>query len=378
MTDGPIPLLDLFYELRQRNFPLGASDYITALTALVDGPSIASREDLIFMCQLVWAKSPDEQKQVAETLAGLLPKELTEDELNALNREDALSELPAPTISPELESKPSSQAPEPTPAPLSQKDLGSAEDYSSRGEQTLTFTMADRTIVDTIQMPAVKPTWHLNPYLDFVGSLPVTKRQMKRAWRYYRRMRRTGPPAELDVQATIEEIYQRGVFLKPVLIPRRQNQARILVLIDEQGSMVPFRRITEALMESAKQSGLARASILFFHDVPGGRLFYDPWLNKSEAVARVLPNFMDAGVLLISDGGAARGDYDPNRLRQTKEFIEKVRRYTPHVVWLNPTPRERWPGATAGAIREECAIPMFELDRAGLDAAVNIMKGSGH
>jgi len=42
---------------------------------------------------------------------------------------------------------------------------------------------------------------------------------------------------------------------------------------------------------------------------------------------------------------------------------------------VNPTPASRWPNTSAAAIRRECAVPMFTLDRAGLDAAVDVMRG---
>jgi uncharacterized protein len=376
VTAGATPLLDLFFELRQRNFPLSTSDYMTALEALVVGNGVTTRADLTFMCQLVWAKSPEEQKQVAEALAEALPIELSEEELIALNREaEQVLPAPRPPAAPKFEPPtPSSPSvPEPT---TPQERSGETQALPAAGE--LKFSVARTSGGELVAMPVARSTWHMNPHLDFVGSLPVTKRQMKRAWRYYRRMRRTGPAVELDVEATIEEIYRRGIFLKPVMIPRRLNQARMLVLMDEQGSMVPFRRVTQALLESATQSGLARASVFFFHDVPGRHLFHDPWLSRPEVVERVLGTFIDSGVLIISDGGAARGRVDPNRFTQTKEFIQKVRWYTPNVAWLNPTPTERWPGTTAENIREQCTIPMFELDRAGLDAAVGVLKGKGH
>ena len=145
--------------------------------------------------------------------------------------------------------------------------------------------------------------------------------------------------------------------------------------LDERGSMVPFRRVTQALLDSARQSGFARASLLFFHDVPGEHLFHDPWLNAHESTVRVLQSFIDAGVLVISDAGSARGNFEQSRVEQTNKFIQLVRRYTQNIAWLNPTPVERWSGNSAAAIRQECAVPMFELNRLGLDAAVNIMRG---
>ena len=367
-------LVDLFYELRQRNFPLGTSDYVTALGALTKG-AVTSRADLLFICQLVWAKSPEEQRQIAEVFAALLPQEFNEDDLTTLSGETGMAETSAlPTV--EFASEAPGPAPiEPQPS-QSQSGEGpeDAESPLPDADPRSMFSLKWGTDMNLMARPTKTP-WHLNPNLDFVGSLPITKRQMNRAWRYNRRMRRVGAPVELDVDATIEAIYKQGIFLKPVLIPRRQNQSRILILIDERGSMIPFRRVTQALADSARHGGLARVSLFFFHDVPGEQLFHDPWLTRNEPVVRVLESFRDAGVLVVSDGGAARGNFEQSRVEQTRVFIQLVRRYTQNVAWLNPTPAKRWNRTTVAAIRDECAVPMFELNRTGLDAAVNVLRG---
>lgn len=376
MTNVVAPLLDLFYELRQRNFPLGTADYVTALNALITG-AVTSRADLLFICQLVWAKSPEEQRQVADAFAKSMPEELTETDLQALSEELRLAEISALPTPDEFASE-LSQSPMPAASEPSHSRLEEAQEGLDPAQQNVNlsslFGLDHGMEADLLARPT-KTSWHLNPNFDFVGSLPITKRQMKRAWRYNRRMRRIGAPVELDVEATIKEIYRQGIFLKPVLIPRRQNQARVLILIDERGSMVPFRRVTQALIDSAKHSGLAKTSPLFFHDVPGEHLYGDPWLTKNEPAVQVLQSFMNAGVLIVSDGGSARGNFEQSRLEQTRDFIQLVRQYTQNFAWLNPTPVERWNGTTAAAIRQACAVPMFELNRTGLDAAVNVLRG---
>src|SRR4029079_3262028 len=74
-------------KLQRRNYPLGVSDYSLALEALSRGTSVASREDLIFLCQSLWAKSLAEQNEIAAELNRLLPKRLTVAELEALQAE---------------------------------------------------------------------------------------------------------------------------------------------------------------------------------------------------------------------------------------------------------------------------------------------------
>src|SRR5262245_56445488 len=82
MTDESSPLLKAFYKLRERQFPLGVQEYLNALRALSCGFGIGSRERLVFMCQTLWAKSLDEQRQVAEVFELILPPSLSEKELS--------------------------------------------------------------------------------------------------------------------------------------------------------------------------------------------------------------------------------------------------------------------------------------------------------
>ena len=84
MPDGVSPLLDVFLELRQREFPLGVREYLLALDALACGLGVGSREDLVFVCQTLWAKSVEEQLHVKDVLDRLLPPLRTNEELEAL------------------------------------------------------------------------------------------------------------------------------------------------------------------------------------------------------------------------------------------------------------------------------------------------------
>ena len=73
MTDESSSLLEAFYKLRERQFPLGVQEYLNALRAISRGFGIGSRERLVFMCQTLWAKSTDEQRQIAEVFELILP-----------------------------------------------------------------------------------------------------------------------------------------------------------------------------------------------------------------------------------------------------------------------------------------------------------------
>ena len=71
-------------------------------------------------------------------------------------------------------------------------------------------------------------------FTEISEYFPLTGRQMKQSWRYLRRLIREGPPVELDVAATINQVSRGGMLLYPVLRPRRVNRNELLLLVQRQ------------------------------------------------------------------------------------------------------------------------------------------------
>jgi len=206
--------------------------------------------------------------------------------------------------------------------------------------------------------------------------LPATQRQMKQSWRYLRHFVREGLAVELDVDATVKQIGRQGMLLHPVLLPRRINQVELLLLIDRDGSMVPFHSFSERLVEAAVQGGrLGKANVYYFHNCPTGYLYLDPVHQEAVLIEDVVSQLRPSRtvVLIVSDAGAARGGFNPRRRRLTKKIVNQLWQQVRHIAWLNPVPRSRWASTTAGAISE--FVPMFEINRQGLDAAIDALRG---
>jgi uncharacterized protein len=395
-SPGFFPLLDVFQELRHRDFPLGVDDYVLALRAMEAGIGDGSREDLLLLCQSLWAHSAEECEQVADVLDGILPLPVTEEYLDSLDAAPA-GQDPASASRPVAgdSSAPSEEAgPDPgrgqaddlTDGPPAATQPGEQPADSSHETQPgqhadyrhvwLPGSPGPGTMAAGLKRSSPR-TWQLNPRFDFVGSLPVTPRQISQAWRHYRRMSRDGPRIEYDVDATIAQLYRDGILLEPVLIPRRTNQARLLILEDVGGSMTPFRYVTSSLIAGAQHAGLARVDVRYFHDVPQGVVFRDPDQHVSVAIDETAAPFANGAILIYSDAGAARGGTDYRRVYETAAMLATLRRHTTSIAWVNPVPRERWPGTTAEAIcdLEDGPVPMFPLDHLGLTDAVNVLRG---
>ncbi|MDZ7958205.1 MAG: hypothetical protein RMY34_09940 [Aulosira sp. DedQUE10] len=205
---------------------------------------------------------------------------------------------------------------------------------------------------------------------------PVTRRQMKQSWRYLRQFVRQGLPTELDIEATVQEVSRHGFLLKPVLIPRRVNRTELLLLIDQDGSMIPFHSLSRRLAETALYGGrLAKTSIYYFHNSPNQHLYHDPNHQEAETVSNVIASIRSeyTSVMIFSDAGAARGGINLERIKMTATFIDQLKQQVSYIVWLNPVPRSRWLHTTADEIAK--LVPMFEFNRRSLHEAINVLRG---
>jgi len=54
-------------------------------------------------------------------------------------------------------------------------------------------------------------------------------------------------------------------------------------------------------------------------------------------------------------------------------FVKGLRSEVRSVTWLNPVPQPLWKGSNAELLARH--IPMFPLDRMGLEQAVNVLRG---
>jgi len=229
-------------------------------------------------------------------------------------------------------------------------------------------------IAQTLRQAISKEGFLLN-----TDYLPVTRRQMKQSWRYLRRLVREGPAVELDLEATVNEIGRQGLLLEPVFIPRRVNRTELVLLIDRDGSMVPFHSLSQRLTQTALQgSGLRQVKIYYFHNCPTGYLYHDPAHVEAEPISKIFPQLHSqrTSVLIFSDGGAACGRWNPERIQLTAEFLQQLRQQVRYLAWLNPMPRYRWRGTTAGEIAR--MLPMFEFNRRGLDQAIAVLRGKSN
>ena len=369
-----LPLVDLFTQLRQAGLPLGVGEYQLLIRALQGGFGLPDRAALERLCKVLWIKSDEEEILFDYHFERLFPF--------VVGERSILFEEPSTSTSPK--SAPTS----PKPASTDETSVPVDEESSPTEEPSTSFTSAtdsELTMIvgdDKVQVvKALRQTVSRDnsladdPFVQTDEYFPITRRQMKQSWRYLRRVVPQGPSVELDIEATVNQAGYLGIFLEPVLVPRRTNRVKLFLLIDQSGSMVPFHGLSRRLAETALRGGrLGKANIYYFHNWPEEYLYHDPYQLEAEPIQDVLNQFRAEHVVLIfSDAGAARGGFNELRIDRTARFLERLKQQVRYTAWLNPMPRSRWLGTTADEITY--LIPMFEISRHGLDQAINVLRG---
>ena len=206
----------------------------------------------------------------------------------------------------------------------------------------------------------------------------VARRVLATLWRRFRALQRVGEKTEIDIDATIAKRSRQGVLAAPVMRARRRNRARLLILADVSTSMAPWRPFLDLLESSLTLGRLQQAAIYYFSNTPRRLVFGRSDLTRPERLEALFDRYRGAGLLVISDAGAARGWASPRRAGDTLAFIAIARAAmaASAVVWINPMPRERWRGTTAALVAQRREAVFLPLDGASLMRAIDVLRGA--
>ncbi len=356
-----LPLYDLFDRLREHGLPLGISEYIALLRSLQTGIGLSDQDSLRRLCKSLWVSSEED----SVLFDRLFDQVFIQSDRLGSSEESVKSPKESEETAAEAQATGQSDLSAQTPA-----QVGAARNPSL---QVKTGDLSP--IVQSIRRGQRNINWDRPKYNLLTEYFPVTHRQMKQSSRYLRRPVREGPAIELDIDATVEKISREGLFREPVLVPRRLNRAELVLLVDQGGSMVPFHALSRQLIDAVHRGGLMQqTNVYYFHDYPAEYLYTDRSRLTARSVLDVFMSFDQyTALLIVSDGGAARGNFDEERVKQTNVFIQKLKQYARRFAWINPLPNFRWPDTSAEQIARN--VPMFDMSRRGLDDAINTLRG---
>ena len=209
-------------------------------------------------------------------------------------------------------------------------------------------------------------------------------RQIGMALRRLRRLKRDGHEEELDLEETIDATARDAGEIQLVFRPPRENNVKLLLLMDVGGSMDPFVELCEQLFSAAHAAThFKKFKYYFFHNCVYGRLYSDMIRLKGRPTGEVLLEIDNSWrVVFVGDaymhpyelyetGGAI--DYSQHNTQTGYNWLLRFRDRVPRSVWLNPEPRRIWNAPTISAVRS--VFPMFELTLDVLSDAVDVLRG---
>ncbi|MEM7725499.1 MAG: hypothetical protein AAF208_03905 [Cyanobacteria bacterium P01_A01_bin.45] len=373
MSKSKPPLFDFFIFMEEEaGLSLTIDQYHMLLQALQGGFGISSRSDLKQVCRLLWIKSSSspQVERFEQCFEQYFEQYFQENSQN-------LAQNLAQNLEPQFQkknSKGSKKATSTDKTPITSPP-------SSSTTPVAPTTTPDSKSVNYPQIPTAmrgellpEQPFREGRYQLTPRDFPITQRQIQQNWRYLRRPIREGGLTEIDIEATVEQIIQEGVFLQPVLIPSHVNRVEMLLLIDDSNSMIPFRLLSQKIVATLQASRLGKADTYYFRNFPRDYLYLHPRHPDATKINELLPKLHcnRTVILIISDAGAARGGINRDRIKLTEEFVEQSTPYVRHFAWLNPIPSQRWQYTSAEAISQ--LVPMFELNHQGFKAAMRSLK----
>jgi uncharacterized protein len=403
-----LPLYHFFERLRLNEFSLGIGEYQQLLTALhlrmnldidaytellhawnnYDANNVSldafPKQQLLWLAKSLWLK-PNQSVQVFEELFDeCLPMDFPE----KLKIEQPKPTTSSPGDTPTKEDSTDKPKESETPKSPIQESPELPSQNKSIIEEKKDMSIPVRVALHTeesetkLSLQQDRET-ETSKFLFTSNYYPIDRRKTQQNLKQISSYGYAQRSADIDIDATIEKTNRQGFFNEAVFKKLKVNSTSLLLLIDSQGSMMAFEQLTNNIKAEAEEALMPNKKVMsktmktfYFYNVPSERLY----INNTHTAHEPLPKLMatlrnrSAGVIIISDGGAARGRYNPYRVDTTKAFLRKMYTHTSRVAWLNPFPPDRWAGNSAGIIAEHVA--MFEATETGIKHAIDFLKGS--
>ena len=213
-------------------------------------------------------------------------------------------------------------------------------------------------------------------------DLVLDTRQIAAALKRLRRLSRDEGEPEIDLDGTIGATAKNCGDIELVLRPPRQNNLRLLLLMDIGGSMDPHAETVSRLFSAAHQGGTFRElRPYYFHNCVYGKVYEDAHFTRGVTTQELLtalpPTWllvlvgdasMHPGELMMSGGDWWMDGRGPTGLT----WLARLASRFPRAAWLNPEPTRFWGTGTIAEIAQ--VFPMFQLTLDGLDRMVDHLR----
>lgn len=386
--------IDFFYHLRDRGLPIGVTEFLTLLEALSKGLARESLTHFYGVARSILVKRPEHFDVYDQVFAEYFEDVELDHETKAKITDELLSWLeenpmPPPDLSGEELSKLEELELEELREQFEER-LREQEERHDGGDQwigtggTSPFGHSGENpsgvrVGGTGQNRSAVQVAGQRRFRNLRKDVTIDVRDIGQALRRLRELTRDGREEELDLESTIDETARNGGDIELVFRPPRENNVKLLLLMDVGGSMTPYAQLTSRLFSAAHQvSHFKSFESYYFHNCPYGKLYTDMTRRKGEPTRDVLRNLDRTWrCIVVGDAAMARAELMRERgaitysHRNSTAGIDYLRMLDDAVlktVWLNPQKPRSWVSWTNEKIRT--IFPMYPFTMEGLEDAV--------
>ncbi len=216
-------------------------------------------------------------------------------------------------------------------------------------------------------------------FRNYRDDVTLDIRQIKVALKQLRKLNRTGPEDELDLDRTIDATCKNAGEIEFKWKRPRKNSIKLLLLMDAGGSMEPYADLCSQLFSAANSLSHFKAfKYYYFHNCPYDVLYPDIQQRKGETIERLLKTLEpDYKVVFVGDACMAYselmdrfGDIYFHGYQKLSgiDRLRQFRSHFTHCVWLNPEKTVLRSYPTVQIIAK--LFPMYDLSLEGLNLAV--------
>lgn len=229
---------------------------------------------------------------------------------------------------------------------------------------------------------AVK-VWDQRQFRNLDDSIQLGTRNIKVALKRLRKWVREGAEDELDLERTIKATAEQG-YLDVRTRPERRNAVKVLLFLDNGGSMDDHVRVVEELF-SAARTELKNLEHFYFHNC----LYESVWeVNVRRYQDRTstldLLNTYGSDYKVIFVGDAAMSPYEIAYAGGSVEhwneepgevWLRRALEQWPNSIWINPVPEPNWRYTQSTQMLHTIfGGRMFPLTLAGLEAGMKSLR----
>ena len=228
-----------------------------------------------------------------------------------------------------------------------------------------------------------KRSWDKRDYKAYDDNVELGTRGMKISLRRLRKLARTGADDEFDINTTIDKTAKNGGLLDIIMRPERRNTVKVLLFLDNGGSMDAHVKVCEELF-SAARSEFKHLETFYFHN-----FIYDGvWKEHRRRMNERLDTFdilhkytHEYKVIFVGD--ATMAPYEITHAGGSVEhwneeagaiWMQRVMDTYDKVVWINPTPQDTWEYSTSVALAKKLVDDqMYPLTIRGIEDGMNYL-----